>query len=422
MSKRVTYLSKIVSGRVEWKIRAKVVRLWNGTDFVDRSIKNTIEMVLVDEMGTMMQCNIKKALMANFENEFTKASGYLIQNIMVAHNDGQFKTSSHRKNQLGCTSWNDYAEEVESYLSNVGISSYYETSKMMLNVEVKEVEDYRSRLEASEVSITLVLSQPSTDTFLFESDDLMQTKRMTIAEIVESFEMFHAFVMAKVIEIDIARGWFYESCTHCSKKVQDIGVKWFCEGKNCMRIVNSVRRYMINLNVIDASGSTNFVVFDRVGLKLFGKSVGEMNKSKQIGFDDELPPEIDMLVDKVFVFKVEGDGGHSKFKQTFNIKYMFDDNEVVEKFRKKHFIEDFVEYENERNFEMADNNVEDLNQVNIAETPTSKQVSNRSHESTNLISIVDDDGSQTSSSKIPKLGYFNEGVMKLMDVKKEPTN
>ncbi|KAJ1388063.1 Nucleic acid-binding, OB-fold [Sesbania bispinosa] len=393
MYRRVTYLSEIVSGRVDWKIRVKVIRLWNGTDFVDRSIKNTIEMVLVDEKGTRMQCNIKKVLMASFENVFTEGSGYLIQNIMVAHNDGRFKISPHRKNQPGCTLWNDYAEEVESYLSNVGIFSYYETSKMMLNAEVKEVEDYRSRLEASEVSITQVLSQPSTDTFLSKSDDLMQTKRVAIAEIVESSE------------------------------VKDIGGKWFCEGKNW---------------------STNFVVFDKVGLKLFGKSVGEMNKSKQIGFDDELPPEIDMLVDKVFVFKVEGDGGHSKFKQTFNIKYMTDDIEVVEKFRKKHFIEDFVEYENERNSEMADNNADncssvnlvhncdgsvqiaenlkDLSQVNIAETPTSKQVSKRSHESADLISIVDDDGSQTSSSKIPKLGDLNEAVMKLKDVKKEPTD
>ncbi|KAJ1390752.1 hypothetical protein SESBI_37159 [Sesbania bispinosa] len=371
MSKRVTYLPEIVSGRVDRKIRVKVIRLWNGTDFVDRSIKNTIEMVLVDEKGTRMQYNIKKALMASFENVFTERSGYLIQNIMVAHNDGRFKTSPHRKNHLGCTLWNDYAEEVESYLSNkhhtssvvivilqfcnVGISSYYETSKMMLNAEVKEVEDYRSWLEASEVSITQVLSQPSTDTFLSESDDLMQTKRMAIAEIVESSED------------------------------QDIGGKWLCEGKNCMRIVNSVRRYMINLNVIDASGSTNFVIFDKVGLKLFGKSVGEMIKSKQ----------------------------------------------------------DFVEYENERNSEMADNNADvsiivivhncdgslqiaenlkGLSPVNIAETPTSKQVSKRSHESADLISIVDNDGSQTSSSKIPKLGDLNEVVMKLKDVKKEPTD
>ncbi|KAJ1417290.1 Nucleic acid-binding, OB-fold [Sesbania bispinosa] len=272
MSRRVIYLSEIVSGRVDWKIRVKVIRLWNGTDFVDRNLKNTIEMVFVDEKGTRMQCNIKKALMASFENVFPEGSGYLIQNIMVAHNDGRYKTCPHR------------------------------------------------------------------------------------------------FKLSFMANTRIDKSW------------------------------------------------AGYKLIDRVGLKLFGKSVAEMIKSKQNGFHDELPPEIDMLVDKLFVFKVEGGGGQSKFKQTFNIKYMSDDVGL-----------DFVEYEHERNSEMADNNAEivvnlkELTQVNITETPTNKQVSKRSHESAEVISIIDDDGSQTSSRKIPKLVELNEPVMKLKDVKKEPS-
>ncbi|KAJ1377403.1 hypothetical protein SESBI_48932 [Sesbania bispinosa] len=234
--------------------------------------------------------------------------------------------------------------------------------------------------------------------------------------------------MAKVIEIDLARGWFYESCTHCFKKVQDIGGKWFCEGKNCMRIVIPVRRYMINLNVIDASGSTNFVMFDRVVVKHFGKSVTDFTKLNQVGLDDELPHDIDLLVDKFFLFKVEGGGGNNKFKHTFNIKAMTDEVEVIEKFQKMHGIQDFIEYDNERDSEFADNNTEncsyvnvldkceefvkaddnlkDLSQISVGETPTRKEVGKRLRENVEVISIVEDVGTQSSSSKLPKLADF----------------
>ncbi|KAJ1413701.1 Nucleic acid-binding, OB-fold [Sesbania bispinosa] len=96
MSRRIISLYEIVSGGVDWKIRVKVIRLWNGTDFEDPSIKKSIEMVFLDEKGTRMPCIIKKALMATFENEFKEGSCYLIQNIMIAHNEGRFKTTSHK--------------------------------------------------------------------------------------------------------------------------------------------------------------------------------------------------------------------------------------------------------------------------------------------------------------------------------------
>ncbi|KAJ1423247.1 hypothetical protein SESBI_12447 [Sesbania bispinosa] len=212
--------------------------------------------------------------------------------------------------------------------------------------------------------------------------------------------------MAKVIEIDLARGWFYESCTHCFKKVQDIGGKW----------------YMINLNVIDASGSTNFVMFDRVAVKHFGKSVSDFTKLNQVGLDDELPHDIELLVDKVFLFKVEGGGGNNKFKRTFNIKAMTDEVEVVEKIQKMHGIQDFIEYDNERNSEIANNNTEDLSQISFGETPTSKEVGKRLRENVEVISIVEDVGTQSSSSKLPKLVDFQQVDFKLKEVKKEKMN
>lgn len=65
-----------------------------------------------------------------------------------------------------------------------------------------------------------------------------------------------------VVNVETERGWYYNSCKICSKKVTPDGSGYYCE--KCDDIVSSdVPRFMVELRVIDDTVSTVFVVFDR---------------------------------------------------------------------------------------------------------------------------------------------------------------
>lgn len=47
MTKRVTDISKIVSGRIEWRLQVRVIYLWFISDFKNPNDMNSLEMVLL---------------------------------------------------------------------------------------------------------------------------------------------------------------------------------------------------------------------------------------------------------------------------------------------------------------------------------------------------------------------------------------
>lgn len=49
MAGRLTFVNDIVSGRIDWKIVVRVIRLWNIPDFKYPNTINTVEMILVDQ-------------------------------------------------------------------------------------------------------------------------------------------------------------------------------------------------------------------------------------------------------------------------------------------------------------------------------------------------------------------------------------
>lgn len=47
--------------------------------------------------------------------------------------------------------------------------------------------------------------------------------------------------MAKVIELDVDNGWYYQACTKCYKKVKPLENRFHCD--KCNRVVIAVPRY-----------------------------------------------------------------------------------------------------------------------------------------------------------------------------------
>ncbi|MCI32207.1 replication protein A 70 kDa dna-binding subunit, partial [Trifolium medium] len=71
-------------------------------------------------------------------------------------------------------------------LGSMGISNSFYGSKLFLNVEIPEVASYIERMNAANVELTQVVSQMTGPVVISVADDLRQTPRMTIEDLIES--------------------------------------------------------------------------------------------------------------------------------------------------------------------------------------------------------------------------------------------
>ncbi|CAJ2652238.1 unnamed protein product [Trifolium pratense] len=88
----------------------------------------------------------------------------------------------------------------------MGVSNSFYGSKLFLNDELPEVAAYIERMNAANVELTQVVSQMSGSMVLSVADDLLQTPRMTIEELIESTQKCYGSVLAWACEFDTDAG------------------------------------------------------------------------------------------------------------------------------------------------------------------------------------------------------------------------
>ncbi|XP_045828282.1 uncharacterized protein LOC123920150 isoform X3 [Trifolium pratense] len=83
---------------------------------------------------------------------------------------------------------------------SMGVSNSFYGSKLFLNDELPKVAAYIERMNAANVELTQVVSQMSGSMVLSVADDLLQTPRMTIEELIESTQKCYGSVLAWACE------------------------------------------------------------------------------------------------------------------------------------------------------------------------------------------------------------------------------
>jgi len=114
------------------------------------------------------------------------------------------------------------------------------------------------RLDEADVALSQVMSQMSGPNMPTLADDLIQTPRMTIEDLIESTEVFihsirvHSYLLCKHIllssfdrvyvlqkcvgsvlvrtcELETHLGWYYQACTKCASKVTTAAGSLYCD-------------------------------------------------------------------------------------------------------------------------------------------------------------------------------------------------
>ncbi|WJX95943.1 hypothetical protein P8452_77206 [Trifolium repens] len=264
-------------------------------------------------------------------------------------------------NRVHCTLWDEYAFKMQQfldthdpalpvviifqlcklkkYLGFMGISNSFHGSKLFLNFGLPEATDYIERMNASNVELTQGVSQMTGPTVISTADDLLQTPRMTIEDLIEANEKCHGSVLAWTCEFATDAGWFYHACTKCSSRISFMGGQLYCD--KCRLPRTAIPKYKVHLEVIDNTGSITFILFDRVVTQVVGRTAQDLLDS--INDADHrvkpFPSQLDVFVNKRILFKVEvTDANLYRNWRGYTVKKLSDDEEIINRFTELHGI------------------------------------------------------------------------------------
>ncbi|XP_039119061.1 uncharacterized protein LOC120255268 [Dioscorea cayenensis subsp. rotundata] len=101
----------------------------------------------------------------------------------------------------------------------------------MVNAHIEEVIEFRNKL-MSEQDCSSQRISPVSSSFAYSiSNDLSSEENnvKSIGQLAESIEVASYWVFATIIEIESDQDWWYLSCKRCSKKVNPVGKRFYCE-------------------------------------------------------------------------------------------------------------------------------------------------------------------------------------------------
>ncbi|KAL2926263.1 Replication factor A protein 1, partial [Bienertia sinuspersici] len=74
-----------------WKIKVKIIRLWEVPNYNNQNVVDSIELVLVDEKGSRIQASI----MQRFSNALKEGSCRIIAKFALISNIGKHRAANH---------------------------------------------------------------------------------------------------------------------------------------------------------------------------------------------------------------------------------------------------------------------------------------------------------------------------------------
>lgn len=143
-------------------------------------------------------------------------------------------------------------------------------------------------------------------------------------------------ILASICGIEPEYGWYYDACTKCAGRIKIISGRMFCP--KCNQSRNVVPRFKLHVQVMDNTGSTSFILFDRNVSNYVGKSVQDLIEAQgQGGSSDDYPTDLNVLIGKTMLFKVEISNGNLLHGwQNYGVKRTSNDADLIKKFVKHH--------------------------------------------------------------------------------------
>lgn len=198
--------------------------------------------------------------------------------------------------RIHCTLWANYAERMSSYLAThdssspvvvvlqlcklkrycgaMGVSNALYGTNLILDGNLPHVVDYKTSIDGADVQVTQGVSQPTSSNVVSLADDLLQSRVMTIEDLIEASDQGCRVVHATIIGIESEYSWYYQACTKCAGRVKSVAGRLFypkCNtGRNAVprcryaNLLHNWRNYVVKRTTDDADIIKRFKILHNI--------------------------------------------------------------------------------------------------------------------------------------------------------------
>ncbi|KAF7826478.1 replication protein A 70 kDa DNA-binding subunit B-like [Senna tora] len=324
--------------------------------------------------------------------------------------------------KVGVALWGHYAEQIEQCMSRyrdgpvfIGIqwckikelngqhnlTNSMHATRIMINEDIDDFRNFGENLPLGQITNPLNGSSSSSLRSASPNDDPFSSMSVTCISDLLLADTTHC-IAGTVLKLNIARGWFYDSCYKCHKKLDRDEAIFFCP--KCKKsLPNTVARYRIEL------GTAIIIIFDNDATMFLGITAEALRKkTSEVPVDTmQTIVEFDRSLGITFVFKVGVQLNNWNPTPSFTVQKMTSNEAIFERFSKQMNVEDFdaeINLGGVASTSTVDHTCADDNTTSIASNVVSvfKEVDGRrlsfSEELTNLGEDTPNSLKRTSSS------------------------
>uniref|UniRef100_A0A162B122 Replication factor A C-terminal domain-containing protein n=1 Tax=Daucus carota subsp. sativus TaxID=79200 RepID=A0A162B122_DAUCS len=293
-------LDSLDDSKYEWKIRVRVIRIWDSYSNKGQKEFKGRNMLLLDDKHQRMHAFIWPNYLDEFKNMFVEGNVYSIRN---------FSVKTYRKESLRCTRY-DKQIWLSNYTKVFPVEDEQKMERAIRPVEfdffdiadigelVKQSDNnflidvigilmdkevlrrFKNQREVEQCSFrfTITDGRASMPDFTYTPPTRAETPKtqiMTVAQLRKldsKFNMNLVMCQVTVKSVEESKIWYFDACSSCGKEIEVVNGKYRCE--ECKRnIPFPEKRFRIYVIAEDLSGAAAFVVVDPEVENIIEKSV-----------------------------------------------------------------------------------------------------------------------------------------------------
>ncbi|KAF7814842.1 replication protein A 70 kDa DNA-binding subunit-like isoform X1 [Senna tora] len=200
------------------------------------------------------------------------------------------------------------------------LSNSMYASLILINLDAPELQEFHENMQPDDLisPVNCSSSKPVKTTSPID-DAFFGRNSTTISELLVAADESVHCVVVSVVKINAKKGWYYESCMKCFKKLEPDGAIWYCN--KCENTVNNhVSRFKVEVLVIDETGTAYMTLFYRDTSSFLGTTAEKLRKlcKEHISYDEK-------LIEKYSVdYTVPHDIPHHDVRDDSNTKVLVD--------------------------------------------------------------------------------------------------
>ncbi|KAJ1426402.1 Nucleic acid-binding, OB-fold [Sesbania bispinosa] len=359
-------IKEVYPGRQNWRLKARIIRLWEMCPMEQPGNPFAIKMVMIDAragssklpFGFQSPCMALSLMTTEDIKNTGGRSDYLIDFMGILFAVSSEKTSDRSgrttrfivmelnddKGMIRCTMFGEYVDAINVHLAEAGdelpvvvvqlgrvktykgditIQNVVNTTKIILNPNIPEVQTFKNRLTLNGFEIEASIGEigegykelPLKDDFLgfFFPRKTILKLHVTEEFLLAGGQLHNFIVLGTIAAVLKDDQWWYYAC-RCMKAVNEDGGEYFCPA--CCINVDHVTPSLLSCADLLAEAKVGFV-----------ETFGAKRSDPEFG---DHPPEFGSIVGRELLFKVDKGSGHAfRFDDTFRVRRICDDPSII---------------------------------------------------------------------------------------------